>query len=44
MELMLANRPITMWSILADDQATGSDHEVISWAVEADRQEEVDLE
>jgi hypothetical protein len=28
-DLTLANRPITMWSVLADDHATGSDHEVI---------------
>ena len=33
-DLTLANRPITMWAILADD------HEVIEWEVEADRQEE----
>jgi len=39
--LTLANRPITKWSILADDQTKGSDHEVIEWAVEADRHEEV---
>jgi len=32
-DLMLANRPITKWSILADDHATGSDHEVIEWEV-----------
>jgi hypothetical protein len=30
-DLTLANRPITKWSILADDHATGSDHEVIEW-------------
>ena len=28
-DLTLANRPITKWSILGDDHATGSDHEVI---------------
>jgi hypothetical protein len=39
-DLMLANRPITKWSILADDHATGSDHEIIEWEVEVDRQEE----
>jgi len=33
---MLANRPITKWSILADDHATGSDHELIEWEVELD--------
>ena len=41
-DVMLANRPITKWSILADDHATGSDHEVIEWEVDADRQEEAD--
>jgi len=30
------------WSILADDHATGSDHKVIEWEVEADGLEEVD--
>jgi len=39
-DLTLANRLITKWSILADDNATGSDHEVIEWEVEVDRQEE----
>jgi hypothetical protein len=37
----LVNRPITTWCILADDDhARGSDHEVIEWEVEVDRQEE----
>jgi len=39
-DLMLVNRPITQWSILANDHATGSDHEVIEWEVEVVRQEE----
>jgi hypothetical protein len=40
-DLTLANRPITKCSILADDDnTTGSDHEVIKWEVEVDRQEE----
>jgi len=40
-DLTLANRSITKWSILADDNhPTGSDHEVIEWEVEVDRQEE----
>jgi len=39
-DLMLANQPIIKLSILADDHATGSDHEVIEWEVEVDRQEE----
>jgi len=30
-DLTLANRPIVRWTILADDHATGSDHEVIEW-------------
>ena len=36
-DLTLPNRPTTKWSILADDDATGSDQEFIAWAVEADR-------
>ena len=32
------------WSLLADDHATGSDHEVIEWEVEAERWEEADHE
>ena len=43
-DLMLANQPITTWSILADDHATGSDHKVMEWEVEAARQEEADHE
>jgi len=43
-DLTLANQPITKWFILANDHATGSDHEVIEWEVEADRQEEADHE
>jgi len=40
-ELTLANRPITKWSILADnDHATGSDHELIEGEVDGDGQEE----
>jgi hypothetical protein len=37
-DLTLANRPITKWSIVADDHATGSDYEVIQWEVDLDRQ------
>jgi hypothetical protein len=33
-----------MWTILADDDATGSDHEVIEWEVGVDWQEEADHE
>jgi hypothetical protein len=36
MDLTLANRPITKWSVLADDHAMGSDHKVRQWEVEAD--------
>jgi hypothetical protein len=32
-DLMLANHPIVKWTILADDHATGSDHEIIEWEV-----------
>jgi len=39
-DLTAANQLITKWSILADDHATGSDHEVIEWEVEVDRQAE----
>jgi len=43
-DLTLANRPIVKWTTLADDHATGSDHEVIEWEVGVDRQEEADHE
>jgi len=43
-DLALANRPIVRWTILADDHATGSDHEAIEWEVGVDRQEEADHE
>jgi len=43
-DLTLANRPITVWSIVADNHITGSCHVVIEWAVEADSQEEADFE
>jgi len=42
--LTLANRPIVRWTILADDHAAGSDHEVIEWEVGVDWQEEADHE
>jgi len=42
--LTLTNRPIVHWPILADDSATGSDHEVIEWEVGVDWQEEADHE
>jgi hypothetical protein len=43
-DLTLANRPIAKRSMLADDHAMGSDHEVIELDVEADRQEKADHE
>ena len=43
-DLTLANRPITQGAVQAHDYTTGSDHEVIEWDVEADRQELADLE
>jgi len=43
-DLTLANRPIVRCTILADDHATGSDHEVIEWEVGVDRQEKADYE
>ena len=39
-DLMLANRPIVKWTILADDHASGSDHDVIEWEVGVDMREE----
>jgi len=39
-DLTLANQLIVKSTILADDHATGSDHEVIEWEVGVDRQEE----
>ena len=41
-DLILGNRPIVRWTILADDHATGSDHEVIEWEVGVDTHEEAD--
>jgi len=32
------------WAILPDDNATGSDHEVVEWDIVAERQEEADHE
>ena len=43
-DLTLVNRPITKWSILADNHATRSDHEVIEREVEVVRQGEADHE
>jgi hypothetical protein len=42
--LTLPNQAIKRWTILAGEQATGTDHEVIEWAVKVGRQEEVDHE
>ena len=41
-DLTLANRPITKLSILSDDHTMGSDHYVIEWEVDADRDVEAD--
>jgi len=43
-DLTLGNRPIVMWTILANDHGFGSDHEIIEWYVEVDMQEEPDHE
>jgi hypothetical protein len=43
-DLTLANQPITKWSILADNYATGSHHEVTEWEVEVGQQEEAGQE
>jgi len=42
--LTLANQPILKCTILADDHATRSDHEVIEWQVGVVRQEEAEHE
>jgi hypothetical protein len=44
LDLTLVNRPNVRWTVLADDHATGSDHEVIEWEVGVDRQEQADQE
>jgi hypothetical protein len=41
-DLRLANQPIVKLTILANDHASESDHEVIEWEVGADRKEEAD--
>jgi len=41
-DLTLASRPITRWTILDGRHATGSDHEVIEWEFSVDKQEEAD--
>ena len=38
----MAHRLIVKWTILADDHATGSDHEVIEWELGVNRKEEAD--
>jgi len=43
-DLTLANRPIVKWSILANDHATGSDHEVIEFEMGVDSREEANDE
>jgi hypothetical protein len=42
--LTVGNRPITKWSIQAYDHATGSDHKVLDWEVDVNRQEQADHE
>ena len=41
-DLTLANRPIVKCTIVADDHATGSDHEVIEWNVGVHTEEQAD--
>jgi len=41
-DVPLANRPIGYWTILAENHATGSDHEVIEWEGDVYTQEEAD--
>jgi len=38
--LTLAEPPIVKWTILADDHATGSDHEVLAWELATEVQQE----
>jgi len=39
-DMTLATRLIMKWTILADNHATGSDHEVIEWKLEVNGKEE----
>jgi len=39
-ELTLATRPITRWTTLDGSHASGSNHEVIEWMINVDKQEE----
>jgi len=41
-ELTLATRPITRWTTMDGSHATGSDHEVIEWEFNVDKQEAAD--
>lgn len=43
-DLTLTNQQIRKWTILAKNQATGSDHKVREWEVDVDKQEEADHE
>jgi hypothetical protein len=42
--LTLANQPITILSLRADDEITGSDHHVIQSGMKVDRQQEANNE
>jgi hypothetical protein len=41
-DLTLATRPITTWTIIEGSHATGSDHEVIEWEFNVKKHEEAD--
>jgi len=41
-DLTLATQPITQWTTLGGSHATGSNHEVIEWEFNVDKQEEAD--
>jgi len=41
-DLKLGNQPIVQWTILADEDTTGFDHEVIDWQVGVHWPEEVE--
>jgi hypothetical protein len=40
--MTLATRPITRWTALGGSHTTGSDHEMIEWEFNVDKQEEED--
>jgi hypothetical protein len=41
-DLTLANRPVGKWMILDGSHVTGSDHKIIEWEVDMEKQEEAE--